>query len=411
VYGGYRLRPRVLVAIASLAAADAVLVAGVAWVVGSLGPFLWLLVYVVAAALGGDWSAVDEFVAAVGTEVTPLELGVPPIWIAVGTAALLVVQTIAGYRRAVRSPAVRRLPDGERPELHATLSRLAMAADVPKPDLAVVDSDVPNSFAVGRPGAATVAVTDALLDRLDGRELRAVLAHELAHLKHRDVTAMTIASALVPLADAAIVRVPELVVGSFDRVLIPAVDRSLDALGGVARTDDVGDALKLLLVYVVGGGLALALVVLPQQEWSRYPLLVCLTMAFFFTPLARVPQLVFEVASLSAVGVVARTREFAADRTAARITDDPAALASALEAINDADDRPATDLRAHRGVRALCIAPHGLTGDRSPSGADDPLGRLDGWATIDRPPMLLVETHPPVADRIERLSAMIDERR
>src|SRR5204863_6617845 len=83
----------------------------------------------------------------------------------------------------------------EAPELHAMVERLCAMADLPKPRIAVVDSDVPNAFATGRsPKHAAVAVTAGLWRRLEPKEIEGVLAHELSHIANRDVLVMTVAS-------------------------------------------------------------------------------------------------------------------------------------------------------------------------------------------------------------------------
>ena len=87
------------------------------------------------------------------------------------------------------------------PELHGVIDRLCALADMPKPRVAIADTDVPNAFATGRsPKAAVVCCTTGLLRRLDEPELEAVLAHELSHVAHRDVAVMTIASLLGMIA-------------------------------------------------------------------------------------------------------------------------------------------------------------------------------------------------------------------
>src|SRR4051794_6523031 len=91
-------------------------------------------------------------------------------------------------------------PD-QAPELHATVDRLCAMADLPKPRVAIIPSDVPNAFATGRsPKHAAVAVTQGLWQRLEPREIEAVLAHELSHIANRDVLIMTLASFFAMLA-------------------------------------------------------------------------------------------------------------------------------------------------------------------------------------------------------------------
>src|SRR5438128_7085235 len=89
----------------------------------------------------------------------------------------------------------------EAPELHAMVERLCALADLPKPRVAIIPSDVPNAFATGRsPKHAAVAVTEGLWRRLEPREIEAVLAHELSHVANRDVLIMTLASFFAMLA-------------------------------------------------------------------------------------------------------------------------------------------------------------------------------------------------------------------
>ncbi|HVN65979.1 MAG TPA: zinc metalloprotease HtpX [Methanomicrobiales archaeon] len=89
----------------------------------------------------------------------------------------------------------------EYPELHAMVRKLAAEADVPVPRVAVVQTPVPNAFATGRsPSHAVVAVTDSIMRLLSPKELEAVIAHELSHVKNRDMLTLTIASFIAMVA-------------------------------------------------------------------------------------------------------------------------------------------------------------------------------------------------------------------
>ena len=89
----------------------------------------------------------------------------------------------------------------EAPGLHAMIEKLCIQADLPKPRIAVADTDLPNAFATGRSQkSATVCATTGIMRALSPSELEGVMAHELAHVKHRDVLIMTIASFFASLA-------------------------------------------------------------------------------------------------------------------------------------------------------------------------------------------------------------------
>ncbi|HEX3705581.1 MAG TPA: zinc metalloprotease HtpX [Mycobacteriales bacterium] len=85
----------------------------------------------------------------------------------------------------------------EAPELHGIVDRLCALADMPKPKVAIANTDIPNAFATGRsPNRAVVCATSGIMRRLDNDELEGVLSHELSHVAHRDVAVMTVASFL-----------------------------------------------------------------------------------------------------------------------------------------------------------------------------------------------------------------------
>ncbi|MFC6837387.1 zinc metalloprotease HtpX [Halomarina ordinaria] len=187
--------------------------------------------------------------------------------------------------------------EDEYPELHAMVGRLSQQADLPKPKVAVVDSRVPNAFATGRSQKnSAVCVTTGIMRTLDRDELEGVLAHELAHVKNRDVMVMTIASFLSTLAFL-VVRWGWLFTGGRDR-----------NSGGV-----VVAILASLVVWII---------------------------------------------SFLLIRTLSRYREFAADRGGAVITGRPSALASALLKISgEMDNVPKNDLREESEMNAFFIIP------------------------------------------------------
>ncbi|MFB6298896.1 MAG: zinc metalloprotease HtpX [Halobacteriales archaeon] len=209
------------------------------------------------------------------------------------------VQWYFSDRLTLWSMGVKEVSEQEDPELHAMVSRLAQQADLPKPKVAVADSKVPNAFATGRShNHAAVCVTTGIRRQLDDDELEGVLAHELAHIKNRDMTVMTIASFLSTLAFI-IVRWGWLFAGGRNR----------------------------------GGNQA--------PVW-----------------VAIVVSLVVWIISFLLIRALSRYREYAADRGAAAITGRPSALASALRKISNNVERvPDEDLRDQAEMNAFFIIP------------------------------------------------------
>ncbi|EMA08679.1 Heat shock protein. Metallo peptidase. MEROPS family M48B [Haloarcula vallismortis] len=200
---------------------------------------------------------------------------------------------------ALYSMGARTVEPEEYPELHRTVDRLAQQADLPKPKVAVADSRVPNAFATGRSkSSSAVCVTTGIMDTLDQDELEGVIAHELAHIKNRDVMVMTIASFLSTIAFL-IVRWGWLFSGGRER-----------------------------------GG-------------QQVPVIVAILIS-----------LVVWVVSFLLIRTLSRYREYAADRGGAMITGKPAALANALMKIDGRMDKvPKDDMRDQAEMNAFFIIP------------------------------------------------------
>lgn len=109
-------------------------------------------------------------------------------------AAVCGLQLLFADKVALKAVGAQEVPDGQLPELHQTVERLCVTANIPKPKLAIVNTPMPNAFAMGRSQAtATLCVTTGLLKTLTPEQLEGVLAHELTHIVNRDVLVMTLA--------------------------------------------------------------------------------------------------------------------------------------------------------------------------------------------------------------------------
>jgi heat shock protein HtpX len=146
------------------------------------------------------------------------------IWAGTGAVVMLVIvgglalaQLFLSDKLALRAMGAHEVTPSEAPGLHALVERLCVQADLPKPKIAIADTDMPNAFAMGRSRrASTVCVTTGLLRLLEPRELEGVVAHELAHVQHRDVLIMTVASFFASIA-ALVLQFAPFLGGSRDR--------------------------------------------------------------------------------------------------------------------------------------------------------------------------------------------------
>ena len=110
---------------------------------------------------------------------------------------VLILQYLFGPSIVKRSMGVKELSEAEAPHIHQMVAELAMAADIPKPKVGISPTTVPNAFAYGRTKrSGHVCVTQGILNTLNRDELKAVLGHEISHIKHNDMAITTIVSAI-----------------------------------------------------------------------------------------------------------------------------------------------------------------------------------------------------------------------
>jgi heat shock protein HtpX len=211
---------------------------------------------------------------------------------------LLLFQLFASDKLAMATMGVKEVSPAQEPELHGIIERLCVQADLPKPRVCVMETSMPNAFAMGRSQkSTTVCATRGILDMLSAPELEGVMAHELTHVINRDVMVMTLASFFATLA-----------------------------------------SLILQFAFFFGGGG-------DQEEEQDVFIIVIASIAVY-------------ALSFLLLRALSRYREFAADRGSAVITGRPSALASALIKISGTIERlPSQDLRSAESMSAFFIIP------------------------------------------------------
>jgi heat shock protein HtpX len=230
-----------------------------------------------------------------------LNAGLLVMVVIVGGLAL--VQYFTSDKLALAASGAKVVERDQAPELHDMVERLCALADLPKPRIALIDTDMPNAFATGRsPKHSAVAVTTGLWRRLEPREVEGVLAHELSHIANRDVLVMTLASFFAMLA------------GLLTRFGL------YGGMFGGGRRDNQGGVPVWLIVLLV--------------------------------------SIATYILSYLLIRAISRYREFVADRGAALITGAPENLMSALQKIAGEIARiPQRDLREVESLNAFFIVP------------------------------------------------------
>jgi len=215
---------------------------------------------------------------------------------------------------------------GEAPDLHRMVEELSRAAGIPKPKVCIIPADNPNAFATGRnPEHGTVAVTTGIMRLLTPTELRGVLAHEIGHIRNRDILIQTVAATLA------------------GAIMILANMARWTAIFGGGHDDDEGGLGMIGLIVMA---------------------------------------IVAPIAAMLIQMAISRSREYIADETGAKLSQNPESLASALEKLAYGVQK--APMQANPATEPLFIV-NPLSG-----------GGMMSWFS----------THPPVEERVARLRAM-----
>ena len=230
--------------------------------------------------------------------------GLGAIPIAVIAGIMILLQWVFSDKIVLWSSGAKIVSREQFPELHDLVERIVARNNLPKPRIAVINTKMPNAFATGKsPKSSIIAVTTGLMDVLETEELEGVVAHELSHIKNRDVLVLTLASLFSTIAWY-------LMQYSFFGGMS----------GGYGRRGGRDN----------GGGMMLVLLV-AAITW---------------------------IVSFLIIRAISRYREFVADRDGAMMTGKPAKLANALLKISGTMNRiPTQDLRQVEGMNAFFIVP------------------------------------------------------
>jgi heat shock protein HtpX len=242
-------------------------------------------------------------------------VGVSAIAIAVIAGIMILAQWYFSDKIVLWSTGAKIVSREQFPELHDLIERIVARNNLSKPRVAVINTRIPNAFATGKtPRSSIVAVTTGLMDQLDAEELEGVIAHELAHIKNRDVLVLTLASLFSVMAWY-LMRF-----GMFGAMY----GGGGGMYGGQGRRGNEGSGAMLLILLVA---------------------------------------IITWIVSFLIIRAISRYREYVADRDGALITGKPSKLASALLKISGTMKRiPTRDLREVEGMNAFFIIP-AISGD------------------------------------------------
>ncbi len=255
-------------------------------------------------------------------------------WLWLAAMLWIVIAYFTGDHMLLRGAGAIEIHREDQPELYRLVENLCIASGLPMPRVYVINDNSLNAFATGRdPQHSSVALTKGIVQKLDRVELEGVVAHELSHIQNRDIRLMLITVAGI----------------SFFTFLSELCFRA-GLSSGRSRGKNNGQA--ALVFFVLGIFFALY--------------------GFVVAPLIRL--------------AISRTREFQADASAALMTRNPAALASALAKISE--DPRVEVLDDHTSMAAMCI--------------ENPLSKVNFFASISG----ILATHPPVEQRIAVLRRM-----
>lgn len=299
-----------------------------------------LMYFLLCAILVGIGSIIGVFFTGQWYIISTIFLGI--------SLLICLISYLFSKQIALKANHVRIINEFDNPRFYGMVREVAMKADLPMPEVGITISAQPNAFATGRnPSNAAVVATTAILELLPDDELRGVIAHEMSHIKNRDILVMSIASAL----STTICYVTNIATW----MMYFASDR------GAERA----------LAFVVG----------------------------------LVLRIVVPIAALLVQFGISRNREYLADETGARLINDPRALARALDHLENGIifTNTSTDPYANRNGSASNAFSPANNQNTAHMWIANP---FSGKKSIVSK---LFSTHPPMEDRIRKLNELADE--
>lgn len=232
-------------------------------------------------------------------------VGLDFVTITIIASIMIIAQWYFSDKIVLWSSGAKKVTREQFPELHDIIERVIARNSLPKPKIAVINTNMPNAFATGKgPRSSVVVVTTGLMDLLDTEELEGVLAHELTHIRNRDVLVLTLVSLFSTVAWYLM---------------------QFGFYGGMG--------------YGYGGG--------RDRNNNGGTLIIVIVVAMLTW-----------VISFLIIRAISRYREFAADRGSAQMTGKPVKLANALMKISGGMRQvPTKDLRQVEGLNAFFIVP------------------------------------------------------
>lgn len=262
-----------------------------------------------------------------------------------------IISILYGKNMVLRIAGSRPLEKEDYPFIWHTVEALSVSAGIPKPEIYILDTKIPNAFATGFSyDKSAIALTTGLIEKLNREELEGVIAHELAHIKNYDIRSSTIAIAL----GAVIILLGNIIRRSFRYGRYMSFSSSGSKSKSKSKSSDRKSSSS--------AGQAQAII-----------FLIAIVIAILSPFISKAIQM-----------AISRRREYQADATAVKITGYPEGLASALEKISD---YPVTKEEVERlgGDSVIGLYIH------------NPLNKIKYWSS----------THPPIEDRIQKLRNMI----